>query len=405
MSDSTLVTRARIQNYKSIKACDVSLGPLSFLVGPNGAGKSNFLDALRFVADSLDNSVELALRERGGVNEVRRRSKGHPTHFGIRLEFVLASGARGHYAFRVGAKSKGGFEISDEECEVTEPEVLAQPRFFRVQGGAVDTNAGATLPTSADRLYLVVASSLPAFRPLFDALSRMRFYNLNPGQIRELQPPDAGNLLARDGWNLSSVLGEMAAQRPETKMRVEEYLAKVVSGVAGVDKRSVGPRETLEFRQQVAGSADPWRFAASNMSDGTLRALGLLVAIFQRRDGLYPPVSLVGIEEPEVALHPAAAGVLLDALREASGRVQVLVTSHSPDLLDNPAIPTEALHAVSSDAGVTTIGALDEVGRSALTDRLFTPGELLRLDQLVPDETSRTTAQSDQMRLFDTAPW
>lgn len=71
------------------------------------------------------------------------------------------------------------------------------------------------------------------------------------------------------------------------------------------------------------------------MSDGTLRALGVLVSLFQYSNGGGAPVRLVGIEEPETALHPAVAGLLLDALKEASGRIQAIVTSHSPDLLDN----------------------------------------------------------------------
>src|SRR5688500_6467134 len=87
--DSTFISRVVLKNYKSIAACDVRLGPLTFLVGPNGSGKSNFLDALRFVADALSTFLDHAIRERGGINEVRRRSSGHPTHFGIRLEFRL----------------------------------------------------------------------------------------------------------------------------------------------------------------------------------------------------------------------------------------------------------------------------------------------------------------------------
>ena len=69
MTNSTLLTRVALKNYKSLAACDVRFGPLAFLVGPNGAGKSNFLDALRFVTDSLRTSLEHALRERGGINE------------------------------------------------------------------------------------------------------------------------------------------------------------------------------------------------------------------------------------------------------------------------------------------------------------------------------------------------
>ena len=65
-------------------------------------------------------------------------------------------------------------------------------------------------PASSDRLYLVAASGLAPFRPLYDALSRMGFYNLNPDEIRELQPPDAGEVLKRDGSNLASVLSVMA---------------------------------------------------------------------------------------------------------------------------------------------------------------------------------------------------
>lgn len=72
------VTRLRAQNYKSVKACDLALGPLNILVGPNGSGKSNIVDALRFTADGLATTLDNAIRSRGGVNEVRRRSGGHP---------------------------------------------------------------------------------------------------------------------------------------------------------------------------------------------------------------------------------------------------------------------------------------------------------------------------------------
>ena len=101
-ADSRVITRVALRNYKSIAACDITLAPLTILVGPNGAGKSNFIDALQFTAQALRYSLDHALRERGGINEVRRRSRGHPNHFGVRLEFKLSS-ATGWYAFEVGA--------------------------------------------------------------------------------------------------------------------------------------------------------------------------------------------------------------------------------------------------------------------------------------------------------------
>ena len=109
---------------------------------------------------------------------------------------------------------------------------------------------------------------------------------------------------------------------------------------------------------------------------------------------------MVGIEEPEAALHPAAAGVLLGALREASEATQVLVTSHSPDLLDHKGLGPEHLLAVTSDATGTSIGPVDAAVRSILRDKLYSPGELLSQGPIEPDVTA-VSASTRQMRLFD----
>jgi predicted ATPase len=397
---STFLTKVVLKNYKSIAACEVELGPLTFLVGPNGAGKSNFLDSLRFVADSLHTSLEHALRERGGIGEVRRRSGGHPNHFGLRFCFSLPSGEAGHYAFRIGARPQGGFEVQEEECKVHAAEALGQVHHFRIESGAVRNTSLAGPAASIDRLYLVSASGLSPFRPVYEALSRMGFYSLNPDRIRDLQSPDAGELLARDGSNITSVLAQLKKNNPSRKQRIEDYLSKVVPGVHGVDVKVIGPKETLEFRQQVAGK-DPWRFLAANMSDGTVRALGILVALFQSANGVGPRVPLVGIEEPEIALHPAAAGLLLDGLREASRSTQVIVTSHSPDLLDDEKLDNESILAVYAERGSTHIGRLNPSGRTALKNRLYTPGELLRMNQLRPDPESAPEKIAHQLQLLD----
>jgi predicted ATPase len=105
------LTRVRLKHYRSIASADVSLGDLLLLVGPNGSGKSNFLDALRLTSESLQTSLDQALRSRGGVAEVRRRSTGHPAHFTIDLEF-RGEGLEGEYGFEVGAVKGGGSALS-----------------------------------------------------------------------------------------------------------------------------------------------------------------------------------------------------------------------------------------------------------------------------------------------------
>jgi len=77
-------------------------------------------------------------------------------------------------------------------------------------------------------------------------------------------------------------------------------------------------------------------------------------------------------------------GLVLDALREASEAVQVLVTSHSPALLDTDEIDPGLIRAVVFEDGKTVIGPVDAASRTVLERHLYTAGELLRMNQLRP---------------------
>lgn len=399
MSNHPFIHRVVLRNYKSIGYCDVQLGALTYLVGANGAGKSNFLDALHLVRDALNGSLDNALNERGSLSEVRRRSSGHPTHFGIRLEFCLPNGRYGHFAFSVGALKDRGYEVQKEECVIGG---LGKGPFYRIERGKVYDTSESTFPSvTFDRLALVAASGLTAFRPVFDALASMSFYNLNPKLMRELQKPQEGRLLKPAGENITSVLGHLERAGAEKIAIIQDYLNTVVPMVHGVERKQVGPMETLEFRQDMAGAKHPWRFLAHNMSDGTLRALGILVALFHG-DHDYSP-TLVGIEEPETALHPAASAALREALAQASQHRQVIVTSHSPDLLDDPGIATGSILAVVSEGGETRIAPVDEASRDVIRQHLFSAGELLRLNQLAPDRKFLDEQAQHQADLFGDA--
>lgn len=396
MSLSVFLTRIVLRNYKSIGNCDVRLGPLTFLVGANGSGKSNFLDALHFVQDALTGSLDNALNERGGLTEVRRRSSGHPNHFGVRLEFKLPDGQRGYYSFNIGALQGRGYEVQTEKCVIS---AVGKGPFFHVERGLLKASSETTFPAvTSDRLALVSVSGMTVFRPVFDALSAMGFYNLNPKLMREPQKPQDGRLLKSVGENIVSVVGHLERVAPEKLVLIQEYLQTVVPMVHGVERKQIGPLETLEFRQDMAGSKHPWRFPAQNMSDGTLRALGVLTALFQGNRDARP--LLVGIEEPETALHPAASAALRAALSKASEHTQVIVTSHSPDLLDDRNINPDNFLAVISEGGETRIGPLDEASRSVMRDQLFSPGELLRLNQLAPDRANLDAQTQRQSDLF-----
>jgi predicted ATPase len=145
----------------------------------------------------------------------------------------------------------------------------------------------------------------------------------------------------------------------------------------------VAAQEGRQYRSLMfKPSTNPseWRMPGS---DGTLRAVAILLAIFQSRSGT--PISLVGLEEPENNLHPAAAGILLDALLEGSRRVPIIASTHSADMLDRKDLPEKNLLVVELHNGETIIGPIDESGKSILRNRLYTAGELLRNNQLTPE--------------------
>ncbi|MCY1040666.1 AAA family ATPase [Corallococcus sp. bb12-1] len=389
-SRSPFITRVALRDYRSIEACDVALGPLTFLVGPNGSGKSNFLDALRLITDALRTSLDHAIRERGGIFNLVRRAPGGSGQFDIRLDFQLSDGTIGH--FSVSVRGTRSYTVQEEEC------VVGEAKYHVRAGRPLLSTSPVSPPASDDRLYLVNAAGLPEFRPVFDALSNMGIYSISPEQLRAPQPPAQGELLARDGSNLPSVLERLALQPEDhVKQRIEEYLGAIVPGLKGVEHTSLGHMETLKFLQGIEGIEGGMEFPAITMSDGTLRALGILVALFQTR--VDQRIQLVGVEEPEVALHPAAAGVLRDALRDASQYTQVIVTSHSPELLDDSSIHADEILSVVSEQGRSLIAPVDAETRSALKDRLYTVGELLKANQLPPDREA--VPQADQLKLWE----
>ena len=137
----------------------------------------------------------------------------------------------------------------------------------------------------------------------------------------------------------------------------------------------VGGHLVLKFgHSNIAANKEVWLDAAQE-SDGTLRMLALLTAIYQRRRP-----SLLGIEEPELAIHPGVLAALADTLEEASLRTQIVITTHSPDLIDR--FPIGCIRAVEFVDGETKVGEVSKRQASAVRKRLFTLGELHSMEGL-----------------------
>ncbi len=402
MTNQTRLNRIQINNYKNIAAAAIQLQPLTVLVGPNGAGKSNFMDALSFVADSLQHSIQLAFANRGGIAAVRRKSGGHPYHIGLHFRLTLADGGWAVYAFDLAARPHEAFSVAHERCVV---QTFMGPRHeFEVENGQfIREVPGIRARIEPDRLALTVVSAAEEFRPVYDFLTGIQQYTLRSERLRALQDPDPGegNILLPDGSNAAAVLRRIQRQEEyngenngQVYERICRLLGQIVPGTTKVKAKSVGRKETLEFRQNV-GQKHTWRFDALNMSDGTLRALGILLAVYQPT-----PASLIAIEEPESTIHPAAAEILMDILQDGAERSQVLITTHSSDILDNKSLEDEQIVAVQSIDGVAHITPLTETTRDLIRQRLYTPGELLRQNEIQVDRAYAARARKEQLDLF-----
>jgi len=383
-----MIRQVYIRNYKSIGQACVTLEGVTVLVGQNGAGKSNFVDALSFVTDVLKDGLDLAFKNRGGIGAVRRRSGGHPNHIEIRLGIELEKDISAEYSFKIAAKPGERYGIAEENCAVHR--LLKREDVFQVKDGKFTKEIPGIKPKiEPDRLALFASSATEEFRPVYDFLTAMRFYSIVPSRIRELQDPDPGESLKRDGSNAAAVLkhiAESSSNRNGHYERLCRLLSKVVPGLSGAQYHTMGQKETIRFKQNV-GLKYPWMFDALNMSDGTLRLLGILLAVYQSS-----VPTLIAIEEPEATVHPGITDVLVDVLWEGSKRSQILLTTHSPDILDHKHIRDDQIRVVSSQKGETTISPLAESSRKAIRNELYTPGELLRSDELVPDLTAARKA-------------
>ncbi len=372
-----------LKRFRSLPSATIELDNPTFLVGENGTGKSNVADAFAFLAEAMASPLPAVFERRGGIEAVGYRSspRGRPSSLEMKvvLENLDKATSRATYEFKLRSLKHYDFEVVQERCVV---EGRDGSRNFLVRDGMVFRSSMSlfdpVLKTNA--LALPLAGGDRRFEMILRFLSEMCVYRIESTVLREIQNSDAGNRLRTDGSNAASVLRKIERESPGDWQIINELLGSVVPGTIGVDPKRHGDKLSLEFTQQWPESRS-MKFKAYNMSDGTLRALGLLAAVFQR-----PAPSVLVIEEPESTMYPGALGTILDLLRHASRFMQVVVTTHSPDILDAKWIEDRHLRIVGWETGATSVSPVSDASRSVLRDRLMGAGELMRSNALTAAE-------------------
>lgn len=371
-------TRLTVSNFRSI-GTDVSieLGDFTALVGMNGSGKSNVADAFRFLANALSDGLENAIEARHGFDKVRRVVDGR--RGAVKLRFELAHPDwTGEYEFSLSATNGGEYKVASETAVVRSADGSSTTRFETRDGEVKQAPEGLERPAQ-DRINLTFPKlgGDERLKPLFDALRAAEVYAVFPDTLREPQRPSQRPYLTKLGDNWSSAVRRVMHSPQGVQLRTA--LSRATGDVNDVRvKRAGGGYLIVEFAHRAFGEKVRW-FDAAIESDGTLRVAGIITALLQ-----HPALTLTGIEEPELTVHAGMVPLLYDYLLQASESSQILVTTHSPELLD--LIPIENVRVVQRIAGATTVSQVEESQRKLVKANLTTVGELLRSEGLLAAE-------------------
>lgn len=367
-----MIQRLTVSNYRSLaENVEVHFGRFTALVGPNGAGKSNVVDALRFVSDAMHMGLSGAITHRNGIDAVRRWSGGHPYNLSIQLDLLPQPGAPAFYSFELRGASAEEYAVKSEEAMVWN----GSERFrFRIEEGAwVEGPPGLTPPLSEGSLALPIVGGDVRFQPLVNALQQIAVYTIFPDTLRAPQKYSPAKPMDRHGSNWASILKDQP--KDTWKPELVSALQKLTGDTEDIKVSQAASYLVVEFRHTSPTRKKQKWFGAAQESDGTLRVAGIVTALLQE-----PPVPVIGVEEPELTVHPGAIPLLYDFLRQASRRSQVLVTTHSPELLD--LIDTEDVRVVLRGPEGTTVAPMAAIQRDAVRSGLMSLGEVMRTEGL-----------------------
>jgi hypothetical protein len=359
--------------YRAFENARLWVEPLTVLVGRNGAGKSTLIDALEFVGDALSDSLENALERRGGLRALQHRgsrskpsltvaihlrmSSQHLREVSERTGLALEEGAPpsevgAMYGFRLAPVRGGaGFLVEDEVA-------LCGKHGFVV---GKELKKGALI---RDTLSLPIRARQDLLlRSLLEALKTgIRAYNLSPAALRAEPPIGRASLLRRDGANAGDVLRYIEANEQDHQW-VVRHLAAITPGLVDVRSGTAAGRRLIRFIQRSHTRARV-RFEVGDMSDGTLRCLGILLALRQR---------------------PVPAIVCIDGIEASTERCQVLLTTHSPEALSHPAITAGQIRVIEWSRGRSQVFCLSPEAE-AMSRPPRSVGTLLRTNALFTAE-------------------
>lgn len=366
-----VITQLAVENYKSLRSISLAPSTLSVVVGANAAGKSNLADFIDFVSEVYQHGLEVAVARKGGFENVAHRKERRSTGaVEVRLvaQYNFEPGftrptqkpaqviAKHEYSFRThGSSIRAEFHVERELLEFHASVGQTLHRILTIrrdeQSVTIDASSSKELRKVADTEELTidpgevkflvdyarrlmsptelivngVGRVIPIVNGFSHALGRIRVFQITPAISREFGVPTPGPELDRSGHNLPAVVDLLQKKHQEQWLSIMEGMNRILPELTSIDVTYSSSR-TLGLQFHERGVGRPWNVA--EMSDGTMQTLALLVALFDPRS------SGIVLEEPENSIHPWIIRTLLSACSQAAKTKQILITTHSPIVMN-----------------------------------------------------------------------
>lgn len=403
-----MITKLEGSWFKGLRKISLVPKNINLLIGANGTGKTNFADFIEFLSSTFRFGLKETIDNMGGLEAVRTNLPlGRPPILGCHITLGQDFG-RGieEVSYKFALSYSKSLIVESEQLHAR---VYPQPVFNTRESKADPTKSieigferkknkilkwvgrrfeeFSEIFEDEQNLVLNAYGRLSNFRRVAQYFSSMRVYNIDAALIKRAAGGSAYDL-ERTGANLIFFLKRFL-EDDKLKDKMMIHLRDVVPYIKEIEIQRILNYTTLKF-SEFDSKMD---FRAEQMSDGTIRLLGLLAVLLR-----HSPLPVVVIEEPENALHSYAIKTLIEIAKEASlaekSPTQIFLTSHSPMVVDSVLsiesqreVPTQCYVTRRKD-GSSTIEPVSDKLISGIVKNLGRPSDFLR-DGLFEDQPTQ----------------
>jgi predicted ATPase len=346
----------KVENYRALKKIELKdLTPLTVLLGPNGSGKSTIFDVFSFLSECFQSNLRQAWDRRGRAKELKTRGQTGPISFELKYREQPGTPVI-TYRLAIDEGPKGP-EVVEEWLQWRRGQQGKPFRFLEFSRGKGRAASGETPDEDNQREEvnlrspdLIAVNTLgqlsdhPRIAALREFITDWYVSYLSIDQTRH--QPEAGpqERLSKSGENLANVVQYLKEQHPE---RLEQIFKVLRQRIPRLEQVEASPMPDGRLLLQIKDAPFEQPVLSRYASDGTMKMLAYLAVLYDPE-----PPRFIGIEEPENFLHPRLLPELAEECRNAAASSQLLITSHSPFLL-NAMRPEEVRVLYRDEQGFT----------------------------------------------------